>query len=256
MQEFVVFRPMISRTPNRRTVAGKSAAVLTLVVAGLAAGAQSLSVLPVNVFLPPGQNAATLTVTNHGDHESAIQIRPYAWNQPDGNDQLDATHALVVSPPIATIAPGASQVVRLILRQPPQDRETTYRIIVDQIPPPAEPGTVHIVLRLSIPIFAQPAARAVPHLQFHVESDGGQLYLVAVNDGLRHEAIRDIALSTSDGQKLKADSGSSPYILAGATHRWHFVVPGSLPLPADTLRLSAHADSGAIEEQVRVVAKP
>ena len=245
---------MIARNSNRRT-AVKAAAVLSLAVAGLAAGAQSLSVLPVNVFLAPGQNAATLTVTNHGDHETAIQIRPYAWNQPDGNDQLDATHALVISPPIATIAPGASQVVRLILRQPAQDREATYRIIVDQIPPAAEPGIVHVVLRLSIPIFAQPAARAVPHIQFHLEREGEQVYLVGINDGLRHDAIRSIELSTSDGRKLTPDSGASPYILAGVTRRWHFAVQGSLP-PGDTLRLSAHADSGSIEEQVRVVAKP
>jgi len=246
---------MISRTPYRRTVAVKTLTVLLLLAAGLTAGAQSLSVLPVNVFLPTGQNAATLTVTNHGDHETAIQIRPYAWNQPDGNDQLDATRALVISPPIATIPPGGSQVVRLILRQPPQDRESTYRIIVDQIPPPAEPGVVHVVLRLSIPIFAQPSSRAVPHLQFHLEADGGQLHLVALNDGLRHESVREIELSTSDGRKLKPDTGASPYVLAGATHRWHFAVTGSLPLPGDTLRLSAHADSGSIEEQVRVVAK-
>ena len=247
---------MISRNSNRRTAALKTAAVFSLVVAGLTAGAQSLSVLPVNVFLAPEQNAATLTVTNHGDHETAIQIRPYAWNQADGNDQLDATHTLVVSPPIATIAPGATQVVRLILREPAQNRESTYRIIVDQIPPAAEPGMVHVVLRLSIPIFAQPATRAVPHIQFHIESEGGQVYLVGINDGLRHDAIRNLELSTSDGRKLKPDSGSSPYILAGATRRWHFDVQGSLPQPGDTLRLSAHADSGSIEEQVRVVAKP
>jgi fimbrial chaperone protein len=231
-------------------------AILSTLVAVAAAGAQSLAVMPVNVLMAPGQNAATLTVTNHGKSDTAIQIRGYAWNQPDGSDQLDPSTALVVSPPIATIAAGATQVVRLILRQPPQGREATYRILVDQIPPPAEPGVVHIVLRLSIPIFAQPASRAAAHVQFHLETDAGQLYLVGVNDGLRHEAIRDIALSTSDRAKLKADSSASPYILAGVTRRWRIALQGSLPLPSETLRLTAQADSGAIEEQVRVVAKP
>jgi len=79
---------------------------------------------------------------------------------------------------------------------------------------------------------------------------------VGTNYGSHHEAIRDIALSTSGGAKLKADSGASPYALAGATRRWHIAMPGPLPLPSDTLRLTAHADGGAIEEQVRVVAKP
>lgn len=230
--------------------------VAGLLIAGRAAQAQSLSVLPVNVFLAPGQNAASLTVTNHGTTDTSIQIRAFAWDQPGGEDRLGPTDGLVVSPPIATIASGATQVIRLILRQPAQGQEATWRILIDQIPPPAEPGIVHVVLRLSIPVFAQPVTRAVPHVQFHMETDGGQLYLVGVNDGLRHEAIRNISLSTTDGVKLTSDVGISPYVLAGVTRRWHIAVSGPLPKPGDTLRLTAHADSGAIEEQVRVVPKP
>jgi hypothetical protein len=62
-----------------------------------------------------------------------------------------------------------------------------------------------MVLRLSIPIFAQPATRAVPHVQFHMEMNAGKLFLVGINDGLRHEVIRDILLSASDGRKLKEE---------------------------------------------------
>lgn len=227
-----------------------------LLLASAVAGAQALAVLPVNIFLAPGQSAASLTVTNKGTTETSIQIRPFVWDQAGGEDHLEATDGLVVSPPIATIAAGATQVVRLILRKPPQGQEATYRILIDQIPPPAEPGIVHVVLRLSIPIFAEPMTRAVAHVQFHLESDAGQLYLVGVNDGLRHEVIRDIELSTSDGAKYQTDRGVSPYILAGVTRRWRLVAPGPLPKPGDTLRLTAHADSGAIDQQVSLVPKP
>jgi fimbrial chaperone protein len=162
-----------------KSVASVLAAVLFLFVMSTAARAQSLSVLPVNIFLVAGQSATTLTVTNQGTSETSIQIRAYAWTQKDGEDQLAPSDVVVASPPLATIAAGSRQVVRLILRQPPQSGEATYRILIDQIPPPAEPGIVHIVLRLSIPIFAQPAARAIPHVQFHIERDATQLYLVA-----------------------------------------------------------------------------
>jgi fimbrial chaperone protein len=230
------------------------AAALVFLLTGAVAGAQSLSVLPVNVFFPAGQKAATLTITNQGKSETAVQIRAFAWNQQDGDDQrLAATDAVLMSPPIATIAPGASQVVRLILRQTPQDREATYRILVDQIPPPAEPGIVHIVLRLSIPIFAMPAARVLPHLRFHTETDGGELFLVGTNDGLVHELIRDIVLTTGDGRELKEEPSTSPYILGGATRRWPIAAQGSLPLPSETLRLTAHSNAGAIDEQVHFV---
>lgn len=230
------------------------AACFVLLGASLAARAQSLSVNPVNIFMAPGETAATLTVTNHGTSGTAIQIRAYAWSQQGDDDQLTATNEVVVSPPLATIGPGSDQVVRLILRHAPKDRESTYRIVLDQIPPPAEPGIVHIVLRMSIPIFALPATRATPHMQFHAEIDAGQLYLVAVNDGLRHERIRDFELTASDGRKMKEAPGLSPYLLAGVTRRWNISAQAPLPLPGEILQMKGHSDAGAIEEQVRVVA--
>ncbi len=242
---------MIWRISYRRMVAAKMAAtILFLLLAGLAAGAQALSVLPVNIFLSPGQKATSLTVTNQGTAETAIQIRAYTWSQKGNDDPLIATDALVVSPPLARIAPGAAQIIRIILREPPQGQEATYRILIDQIPPPAEPGVVHMVLRLSIPIFAKPMTRAFPDVQFHLERDAGEIYLVALNAGLVHETIRNIVLSTSDGRKLKPDPSSSPYVLSGATRRWHIAAQDSLPLTSETLQLTAHADAGAIDQQV------
>ena len=240
----------------RRIAAHALAAILFVLLTGLAAEAQSLSVLPVNIFLPPGQKATTLTVTNQGTSQTTIQIRAFAWNQQGDNDQLTTSDEVVVSPPLASIAPGASQVVRLILRKTPQGQEAAYRVLIDQIPPPAEAGVVHVVLRLSIPIFAQPMTRAIPHVQFHIEVHDGQICLVGINDDLRHEAIRDIELSTSDGRKLKEAPSSSPYILAGVTRRWNITAQGPLPLPSETLRLTAQSVSGAIEQQVPVVAAP
>jgi len=228
------------------------AAVLVFLLTGPAAGAQALSVLPVNIFFPPGQKATTLTVTNQGQNETAVQIRAYDWNQQDNKDPLTATDAVVLSPPLASIAPGATQVVRLILRQTPQGHEATYRILVDQIPPPAEPGIVHIVLRLSIPIFALPGTRALPHVQFHVERDAEHAFLVGINDGLVHESVREILLTTTDGRQLKTEPSASPYILAGATRRWPIAPQGPLPLPSEALRLTAHENAGAIDEQVHV----
>jgi fimbrial chaperone protein len=241
---------------HRKEAIGALAVILILLATGLTATAQSLSVQPVNILLAPDQMATSLTVTNLGDSETSIQIRAYAWSQKQDDDPLTDTDAVVVSPPIATIAPRSGQVVRLILRQPPQDREATYRILLDQIPPPAEPGVVHVVLRLSIPIFAQPTTRAVAHVQYHVELNAGKLYLVGINDGLRHEVLRDVVLSASDGPKLKPAPDASPYILAGAIRRWNIVAQGPLPQTGDSMRLTGRSDSGVIEQQVQVIAAP
>lgn len=247
---------MIPRNSFRWIVLANAAVTVSLAICGRGAACQSLSVLPVNVFLGPTQQAATMTVTNRSNRETAIQIRPFAWSQANGDDQLEPTRELMVSPPIATIAAGASQLVRLILRGPPGNREVAYRILLDQIPPPSEVGVVHIVFRLSIPVFSQPGGRTAPHVQYHVESSAGEVYLVGRNDGLRHEAIRDIVLLTTSGIKLTPERGESPYILAGATRRWRISAPNSVSLPNETLKFTARDDWGAITEQVRVVAKP
>jgi len=243
---------------TRQMAAAKtSAAIFFILIASAVAGAQALSVLPVTIPLTPGQKTTSLTITNQGTAETAVQIRAYAWSQKsdNGDIQLNPTNMVLLSPPLARIAPGASQVVRLILHMTPETQEATYRILIDQVPPPAEAGVVHLVLRLSIPIFAPPPIRSFSDVQFHLERDADHIYLVAINAGNLHDVIRDIALTTSDGRKLEPESGgATPYILSGATRRWRILLKDPLPPQTDTLRLTAKVDAGAIDEQVRFVA--
>ena len=216
--------------------------------------AQSLTVVPVNVELSPGQAAVSLTVVNQGAKDTSVQIRAYSWNQsgPGGADVLTESKDMVSSPPVTTIAPAAAQVIRMVLKQPPKGQEATYRVLVDQIPGPAQPGTVQIALRLSIPVFAEPDARATPRVKYHVERNGAEAYLVAMNEGGRHDTVRDITLKSSDGAIVKTENNASPYVLAGATRRWRIADAAHLPAAGSTLHLIAHADSGAIDEQVPV----
>lgn len=236
----------------------RTAAWLAVVVFAGPALAQSLTVLPVSVQMRPGQLATSLTIVNQGTTESAIQVRAFKWSQTaDGSEQLTPSDDVVASPPIATIAPNATQVVRLILRRRVQVQEGSYRLLVDQIPPAAQSGTVRIALRLSIPVFAEPATRANAHVAFHVEQDASGSSLVAVNDGKRHETLRDIKLATAEGEVLPTESNVSPYILAGTTHRWRFLAPARQPSPGEALHLTARAEAtGAVDQTVAMVARP
>ncbi|MDR3532444.1 MAG: fimbria/pilus periplasmic chaperone [Rhodopila sp.] len=241
--------------------AASIAALLFLVTAGVAK-AQSLVVLPVSVTMAAGQNAAVLTVINKGDSETSFQVRAFAWKQTnEGNptaspDQLAATDELLVSPPLGTIAAGATQIVRLVLRRPAQEREASYRIFLDQIPPPAAPGTLRIAIRMSIPVFARPAVRVASHVQWRIEDRGGQDYLMAFNDGSRHEAVRGIALATASGGQAQVQANASPYILPGATRSWRITASGAPLAPGATLHLTAQGDSAKVDQQVSVSAGP
>lgn len=243
---------MISARGTRWQGAAIAVAALASLIAVPRTTAQSLSVLPVNIYVSPGQNATSMTITNSGEKKTVVQIRPYEWNQKDGTDQLVDTNEVLLSPPLVTLAPGASQVVRLILRHPPKDHEATYRILVDQIPPPETQGTVSFVLRLSIPIFAVPPVRCAAKVQFRLEHDGDQLYVVAMNTGTLHEAVRDFGLTTLEGRKLKVEITPLFYLLPGVTRRWHIVAEDPVPLQTSTLRLTGHMNANVIDQQVQI----
>src|SRR5690348_16301461 len=125
---------------------------LALCAGAAPAAAQAITVMPVVVDIQPGQLAATLSVSGQAGNETSYQDRAFAWKQDGGNDRLDPTDDIVLSPPLGVIAANATQIVRIVIRHPPKDRESVYRILLDQIPPPSAPGSVRIAVRLSLPV--------------------------------------------------------------------------------------------------------
>lgn len=210
--------------------------------------AQAIAVLPVNIRMDQGQSAAVLTIVNRADAAASYQVRGFSWSQPGGVDTTSPTDGLMMSPPLGTIAPGATQVVRLVLRNPAQSQEDTYRVFVDQIPPPAAANTVRIALRLSIPVFAEPQTRIAPRVKWHVEPGPQYSYLVAVNDGTRHETVHRLSLTQSNGAAVKIEGGASPYILSGATRRWRILLAN--PAPGTTFHLSMEGEVESLDEQI------
>ncbi|HEX7389292.1 MAG TPA: fimbria/pilus periplasmic chaperone [Acidiphilium sp.] len=251
----------MSVRPHRRTalrrcaIALAGALCLALGAGQPARAAGSLTIDPVTIQMAPGQMATSLRIINRGNAPTSFQVRAFDWSQSgNGPARLTPTDTLLESPPLGTIAPGATQIVRLALRRPPEGSEASYRILIDQLPPPAAPGVVRIMLRFSIPIFAEPATRVAPLVRWRVEDSAGRGYLVATNAGTSHEVVRDIALSGPDGHVWRVDTNAPPYILAGATRRWHIASPP--PAPGTPLRLSANTDTGRISQPVRVVGAP
>ncbi len=224
---------------------------------GLAAPvhAQSLRVVPVNIQMAPGQRAASLTITNTSTAETSFQVRAFNWSQAqDGHESLTPSDEVLASPPISTIAPGATQLVRLIIRKPAEARESTYRIVIDQIPTAAGSGTVRIALRLLIPVFALPSTRVFADVTFHVERGANGSTLVATNAGTRHETMRDLVLTTVDGRPIAVSTAASPHLLAGASLRWRLTGLERTPPVGGNIHLVARGIDGAIDRLVPVMA--
>src|SRR5205085_830701 len=185
------------RSNHRRAVsqAVHSRLAFSLVVACLlvpfSVTAGSLSVTPIRIELSSAQRSVALTVRNDGDQSTVVQAELVAWSQADNDDRLEATTDILASPPIFTVAPGASQILRIALRLAPDAaRERTYRVMVTEVPgkPQPESAGAQFALKISLPIFVDASGtRAAPQLEWSgTRTAKGELALSAVNTGAKH----------------------------------------------------------------------
>lgn len=185
-----------------------------------AAWAGAFTVTPVRIYMSVRDRAVAVTVTNDGDAEVVIQADINTWKQlPDGTDQLELTDDLILSPPIIKLAPKARQVVRLARLAPPDvSRQSTYRLILREVPeaaPPKQNVQISIALALSMPVFITPpkAARMVSCNIAGIEAK--TVGVRCSNTGTAYSQVRDIEILRGD-KKIAAFSGGT-YILPGAS---------------------------------------
>lgn len=200
------------------------AAILALGAPHGAALARSLQITPIRAELPAGPGAAALTLRNRGDTPIHAQVRVFHWTQADGDDLLDATDEVVASPPIVRIESGGDQLVRIVRLGPAMsDGETTYRLLIDELPDPAAaPRTsgVRVQLRYSVPVFAGTPGNARPELHFSLKRENEAWILSARNAGRRHAQISQVQLVGADGQALTLAEGLLGYALRDSKRSW------------------------------------
>jgi fimbrial chaperone protein len=231
-----------ARTARTGTVMFRPMRWAGLAVAlGLAAGTvDAVTIAPVLVELSPARRIVSVTVTNQSDSTVSLQADVLAWSQPDGQDRFEETDDLMVVPPIANIAAGASQIFRITPRIPPDPREQAYRLILEDVTPetagPANSATVNIRLRHSLPVFVSPEGRpAISARVAQCAAPAGKGCVRLYNDGGRYLTAKTLTIDASAWHK-EVPLGTR--LLAGAWREWSFDLPanvaGSLSVKADT----------------------
>jgi fimbrial chaperone protein len=213
-------------------------------------------VSPVRVTLSDSQKIASLSVRNDGAEPVTMQMEVLSWSQREGNAVFAATRELLANPPIFTIPAGGSQLVRVGLRRAPDaQRELTYRVILQELPPPPNPDLTgaRMTLRISLPVFVSPEIEAKPVLLWQaVRTSQGALKISLSNNGNGHIQIKNFKLSLLDSAQPWVTLQSSDYVLAGQSRDW--IVRASpenpAPPPGVTLQLFAQTDAGDIEAEV------
>lgn len=216
--------------------------------------AGTFQVTPVRVELSAARATTALTVSNKGPAAVVIQLQSAAWAQLEGIDQYSASDDLIATPPIFTIQPGASQVVRVGLRRRPDaDTELSYRLYLQEVPPAPELGFqgLQVALRIGIPVFVEPSTRTTAGLSFVAQKNAeDKITVVLKNTGKAHVQVTDFKLSLPGQAQAIATQQVSFYLLPLQARSWILAHEPHKLLGAKTVHVTAYTDAGTMEADV------
>lgn len=216
---------------RRRALAG--ACALAVCPALRAAGVR---LQPVALSLAPGETSGTVWIDNPGPQRLDIRAGMFAWSQVAGDERLEPTGEMAVSPARADVPAGGRQRLRVVLLKPPgDDRERSYRLIVDE----RQEASEVVAARYSLPVFVQADEGAPVQLAASVaELDGATTRLRIDNPSRRHARLVDLGYRAPDGTLRLLAPDLAGYVLPGGHKHW------TLPGPVAQFR------SGAFEATV------
>lgn len=159
-----------------------------------------------------------------------FQLRVFAWDEsPKGQPLLSATEDIVFFPLQLVLAPGEERKARLGRTVPVDSSEKTYRLFVDQLPPPEkargsqhESGFQHesevrMMARVTIPIFIQPNKQVTEGRVEEMAMRKGLFSFQIKNTGNIHFLPQDIRISGFGvaGEAIFERKLNGWYVLAG-----------------------------------------
>lgn len=217
-----------------------------------AAQAGSFHVSPIRVDLRAAQPVAVINVTNNEDRVTRIQLQLVSWSQEDNRDVYTDTRALIANPPIFTLQPKGTQIIRVGLAKPENPaREQSYRVFLEELADTAtadKSAGLKIQLRIGLPVFVLPQQPVKPLLRWTARPAKDAIQIEAKNDGDAHVQIREIKLQTRNGDKLLATTAMADYVLPGSSRTW-LIKPGPF-VKGEALRLAAQTSVGAINADI------
>jgi len=218
------------------------------------AEASTFTVNPTRVLLSARAPSATVSVKNESGQPVRLELKLHAWTQaPDGRMQLAPTEDLVVFPTLITLKPGEQRNVRIGATTAFGDVEKTYRVFLEELPAVSGSTTpdnaVHMLTRVGIPVFLEPAKPAARASLTAIGLSGGALRFRLQNDGnvfFVPDAVRVRGLSAS-GATVVDKSAKGWYVLAGGVR--DFVLPFAAPECGQVraIRIEVHVGQATLE---------
>lgn len=232
-----------------------------LAIAGPARAAD-LQINPISIELSAREPRAILALRNAGSEPVRIEVKRHLWGQAeDGQMQLAPTEEVVVFPPLVTIGPGEQRNLRVGTTARPGAAEKSWRIFIEELPPPERPGErsqVRVLSRIGIPIFLAPERPVGRAAIAGLTLERGRAAFALRNTGtvrIRPSQVRLEGLA-ADGSAVFSASVEAWYVLAGGERRFEVPIPAGrcgevraiaveAALEKEVLRARAEAPGGA-----------
>jgi fimbrial chaperone protein len=212
-----------------------------LALAGLAMPVMAATTIsPILIDVPTG-GRAIVTVRNDRARDVLYQVAVLSWQVVDGEDRHEPTQDFIASPPLFTLAPSASQIVRIGFRNPARlPVERAYRLVVAEVPTEASPllprpddiraedRVIEFSVQYLLPVFVAPSSRgAKPSLVWSLRADGHTVVVRAENLGNRRAVLNRVCLSRQSGPDPAPEYTSTQRltVLARSWREWRIAVP-------------------------------
>jgi fimbrial chaperone protein len=194
-----------------------------LMAAATACHAGSIQITPVRVDLSTGAKVAIVTVHNTGTETSVMQVTLNKWSLAGQQYAYKQSHDLVITPVTFRLAPGKQQIVRIGLHgNPPNAIESSYRLMVEEVPRPATPKSTgtQLIVRHDLPVFVAPVltAKALIDVSVDCAADGARLRLT--NTGNVHAQLHNVVLEDSAANQNLGKWETFDYLLPTAQISW------------------------------------
>jgi fimbrial chaperone protein len=213
--------------------------------------AAGLQVTPVLIELSTAQKNAIITLRNDGATPTRYQANVVSWSQDEGGQmKLAPTRDLVVFPQLLTLQPGESRNLR-VGTTPDKfgSIEKSYRVFVEELPPPERPGdrpAVQVLTRVGIPVFLEPGHAVAESRIEGAAVRGGKLSFRLRNLGNVRVRPTEVVADARDahGKPVAHERWDGWYVLAADDRAYEWTLPKERCGHIRSIVVEAHFEQG------------
>lgn len=170
--------------------------------------ASVLGVDPVYINMDFNEKVQSINITNYGREKVIVQIYAFNWTQHNGEDVYVQSESITSNPPVLTLLPHQSQVIRIGLLDKKLNRqqESSYRIFIREIPLYKQiKEQIKIISEFNLPLFVKPDV-VNKNISWNISAElynqTQKLILCMSNKGNIHAKINNIKLTRMNGEVL------------------------------------------------------